>query len=129
MFRYFTFFLLCGYLVDANKNVQVGNNHLNGDQNVGGIHFFEFHAPHGGMGLGLKIVLFGGIAILVTYWCIKRQTQQALSQLMIPNPYKDPLALQRQMQMWTFNDIVPVHTPQRRGYDRPRVGPIEDEEA
>ena len=42
------------------------NNKVDGDQTIGGVHFFEVHAPGGGMGLGIKI----GLAIVLLALCI-----------------------------------------------------------
>ena len=44
-----------------------------GDQAVGVVHIFEFHAKGGGMGMGLKVLIFGVIAIFVAYWCLKEK--------------------------------------------------------
>ena len=44
-------------------STSTANNKVNGDQNVGGLHFFEFHSTSGGMGLGFKIAIVLLIAL------------------------------------------------------------------
>ena len=60
----------------ANTNTQVGVNHLNGDESVGGLHFFEFHAPNGGTGIGFKIITAGILICALLYWCVKRNQER-----------------------------------------------------
>ena len=45
------FFMFLATLSTANNNAN------GGDQNVGGIHLFEFHGKHGGTGLGIKVII------------------------------------------------------------------------
>lgn len=113
----------------ANKNTQVGNNHLNGDQNVGGIHFFEFHAPNGGSGLGVKILIVAVIAIAVAYWCIKQRIkkcyQKATSafQVIPRDQLAIPMAGMHGMPK-VRAEIAPTHTYSSAR----RVGPLEEEQ-
>lgn len=44
----------------ANENVQ-------GDKTVGGLHFFEVHAPNGGTGVGIKILIALAIIALAVF--------------------------------------------------------------
>ena len=68
------FLLLTGCL--ANQS-HVGNK-VAGDQSVGGIHLFELHAPGGGIGLGIKVLLIGAIVVAILYWYMRRQTIRAI---------------------------------------------------
>ena len=44
------------YLFMPNS-VSAGDK-INGDKTIGGLHFFEVHAPNGGTGIGVKIFIF-----------------------------------------------------------------------
>ena len=117
----------------CNKNVQVGVNHLDGDQTVGGIHFFELHAPNGGTGLGFKVLLIAAIALFIIYWFIKRRARDFMRSYFGSTPARSarqhhvplPLSALQLQQLQALNQIAPVHQQPRRSY---RVGPLEDEE-
>ena len=68
IFAFLMFSLLLGDLS--------ANNNKNGDQNVGGLHVFEFHGQHGGMGIGLKLVIVIIIIVLVLYIFIRYRTKR-----------------------------------------------------
>ena len=55
----------------------VGNK-VQGDQTVGGVHLFELHAPGGGIGLGIKVLLIGGLILALLYWYMRRPTIRAI---------------------------------------------------
>ena len=57
----------------VDSHVKTVNDVKRGDQAVGGVHIFEFHAKGGGMGMGLKVLIFGVIAVFVAYWCLKEK--------------------------------------------------------
>lgn len=61
------------------------NNKVNGDQTVGGIHFFEVHSTSGGMGIGIKIIIALFIAALVAYFCIRQKAKRFLKKSMMGN--------------------------------------------
>ena len=49
----------------APKTVTADN--VGGDKTIGGLHFFEVHAPNGGTGIGVKILFFLIILGLVIF--------------------------------------------------------------
>ena len=63
----------------------LANNKVNGDQTVGGIHFFEVHSTSGGMGLGIKILLALLVAGLLAYYCIRRRAKKFMKKSLIGN--------------------------------------------
>ena len=80
MFRFYAFvlLLLCtSPVLFANK--------VNGDQNIGGVHFFEFHSTSGGMGLGVKIILALLAAGLLAWYCIRRKAKKFMKKSLIGN--------------------------------------------
>ena len=48
-------------------------NNVKGDQSYGGIHLFEWHGEHGGIGLGWKILLALLILLAIGYWWTKKK--------------------------------------------------------
>ena len=62
----------------VHSNVKTVNDVKRGDQAVGGVHIFEFHAKGGGMGMGLKVLIFGVIAVFIAYWCLKEKCRTIL---------------------------------------------------
>ena len=62
----------------VRSNVKTVNDVKRGDQAVGGVHIFEFHAKGGGMGMGLKVLIFGIIVLFVAYWCLKEKCRTLL---------------------------------------------------
>ena len=118
-------------VANANKNTQVGVNHLNGDQTVGGLHFFEFHAPNGGTGIGFKIIAAGLLICALLYWCIKRKTKNALRRYgLIPTATTalQQLALQQLPTVQTPHAPAPVHRAPYARDRSTRVGPLRDED-
>ena len=115
----------------ANKNTQVGVNHLNGDQTVGGLHFFEFHAPNGGTGIGFKIIAAGLFVCALLYWCIKRKTKSALRRYGLApatNTALQQLALQQLPTIQTPRAPAPVHRAPYARERSTRVGPLREED-
>lgn len=76
-------YLLCYAQLSFAGQSHVGNK-VQGDQTVGGIHLFELHAPGGGIGLGIKVLLIGGLILAVLYWYMRRQTVKAIKRSAIP---------------------------------------------
>ena len=56
-----------------HDNSKTHNDVKQGDQSIGGVHIFEFHAPGGGMGIGIKLLIVAIIAVAVGYWCLKEK--------------------------------------------------------
>ena len=61
------------------------NNKVNGDQTVGGIHFFEVHSTSGGMGVGIKIIIALFVAGLVAYFCIRQKAKKFMRRSLVGN--------------------------------------------
>ena len=94
MFSLKFYFILCAIsmtkaLLDSNsmhqdfkikKSEKTINDVKRGDQALDGVHTFEFHAKGGGIGVGLKVMVFGVIAIFVMYWCLKEKCLTATHQ-------------------------------------------------
>ena len=58
------------------------NENVSGDKTVGGLHFFEVHAPNGGTGLGIKLLLALALVILAVYCYYRwRQFKKRLANL------------------------------------------------
>ena len=117
---------LPGFLA-SNKVNQVGINHLNGDQTTGGIHFFEFHTPSGGIGLGTKLLFVAFIAILIGYFCLRRKFKKAInraSNLPTVAPIVAPEAttLVHLANLLAEREIEPVHVNRSR-----RVGAMSED--
>ena len=77
----FVVFTVASAVLDSNSLNQNFNNDdsrthndiKEGDQSIGGVHIFEFHAPGGGMGIGIKLLIVAIIAVAVGYWCLKEK--------------------------------------------------------
>ena len=106
MYKAFALYLIFAS-VSANQN-HVGNK-VGGDQTVGGIHLFELHAPGGGIGLGIKIMLIGGLVLALLYWYMRRQTIRAIRRTAYPYPATE------------MSEIATTVAPALRG--RPACGP------
>lgn len=128
---YFVIILLWIYLpgyLASNKVNQVGINHLNGDQTTGGIHFFEFHTPSGGIGLGTKLLFVAVIAILIAYFCLRRKLKKAINRASNQLPTVAPIVapeattLVHLANLLAEREIEPVHTNRTR-----RVGAMSED--
>jgi len=73
-------------LIACNALTQnhVGNKAA-GDMTIGGIHLFEFHAPGGGIGLGLKLLLVAAVALAILYWWMRRRAKKMVKRT-LTNP-------------------------------------------
>ena len=81
------------------------------------------------MGLGLKILLFGGGSLLIAYYCIKKSVKKTLGKQINPAlSILDPQRLQNLQQLRALEELAPVHNPQHRGRGPLRVGPLDAEE-
>ena len=99
-----TFLLLIAYLlslscaqdIKTNKvTKQVThqvNNTVQGDQSYGGIHLFEWHGQHGGIGLGWKILFVLVLVLLLAYWWMKRKANKCFGLLPTLMPQAMPAA-------------------------------------
>ena len=67
------------------KQTQVEST-VEGDQTVGGIHLFEVHAPGGGIGIGIKVLIVLAIIGGLVYWYIRRKANKLRRQLNLVNP-------------------------------------------
>ena len=74
-----------------HKSTKTTNDVQKGDQTIGGVHLFEFHSPGGGMGIGIKVLVFLIIAAAVIYWCLKEKCR------LIASRYTNP-PIQRTIQ-------------------------------
>ena len=77
----FVVFTVASAVLDSNSlnqnfnhdNSRTHNDIKKGDQSIEGVHIFEFHAPGGGMGIGIKLLIVAIIAVAVGYWCLKEK--------------------------------------------------------
>ena len=69
---------------NTRTDTKTRNDMRKGDQSIGGVHLFEFHSPGGGMGIGLKTMLFAIIAAAVLYWCLKEKCRAILGRYTNP---------------------------------------------
>ena len=56
-------------------------NNVKGDQSYGGVHLFEIHGEHGGIGMGWKVIFIVARVCLVAYWWAKRKTSKCFGLL------------------------------------------------
>ena len=135
----FTFIAFCFCIfigVTANKNTQVGVDHLSGDQNVGGIHFFEVHAPNGGSGLGFKLMVVAILVLIILYWCVRRKYKSTVRRYAgvsaiataagLPGPAAAALQYLPVQPPAQAVPVAPVHTC--RAPLPHRIGPISEPE-
>ena len=59
-------------------------NQVKGDQDVGGIHLFEFHTTSGGVGMGWKILLLALIVIMALYFYIRHRMRRYVRSQILP---------------------------------------------
>jgi len=74
--KFFIFYCMsliafCFALLDRNQKTTNNQDTIAGDQSYGGVHLFEFHGQHGGMGLGFKLIFTAVLIFAVVYWCLK----------------------------------------------------------
>jgi len=100
------------HIKKTTKNVASG-----GDQVIGGVHVFEVHAPGGGMGLGIKVLLLGVIAVAVGYWCLKEKCRMITGRF--TSPTQRPIGdLENAIEMCTCRHNRPAESS--RSSARPR---------
>ena len=70
-------------------------NSGDGDQTVGGIHFFEIHAPGGGLGIGIKIMILLAILGVAVYCYYKWKNFRKKFSVLLPFSSREnhPLSL------------------------------------
>ena len=59
-------------------------NKVQGDQDVGGIHLFEFHTLSGGVGMGRNIMMVVMIIILALYFYIRHRMRRYVRSQILP---------------------------------------------
>ena len=59
-------------------------NQVKGDQDVGGIHLFEFHSTSGGVGMGWKILMVTMFVILALYFYIRHRMRRYVRSQVLP---------------------------------------------
>ena len=62
----------------------IATNQVRGDQDVGGIHLFEFHSTSGGVGMGWKIMMVALIIILILYFYIRHRMKRYVRSQILP---------------------------------------------
>lgn len=89
------------------RNTQVGvNNKVEGDQSVGGVHLFELHSPHGGTGLGIKILIVGLIVGGLIYWFVNRKIRKCRMAML---PYAHAAGDVSRVSCLAAYELAPVH--------------------
>ena len=105
--------LLSALFILALISTSTANNKVNGDQNVGGLHFFEFHSTSGGMGLGFKIAIVLLIAICLAYYCIRRRAKKFMRKSLLGNVLTSVTSTQPMAPNQQLNAQLP---PQQQPY-------------
>jgi len=89
------------------RNAQVGvNNKVEGDQTVGGVHLFEVHTPEGGMGFGIKVMVFAFIIGVILYWFIRQRVKKCRRAL---DPYSAAAGNVSHFTQLAMAELAPVH--------------------
>ena len=84
---------------NTKTDTKTKNEVRRGDQSIGGVHLFEFHAPGGGMGIGLKTMLFAVIAAAVLYWCLKEKFRAIMGRYSNPPVQRAIMDVEDAMEM------------------------------
>ena len=89
------------------RNTQVGvNNKVEGDQTVGGVHLFEVHTPEGGMGFGIKVMIFVFIVGVILYWFIRQRVKKCRRALV---PYSSAAGNVSNLTQLAMTELAQVH--------------------
>ena len=131
-------------LIACNALTQnhVGNKAA-GDMTIGGIHLFEFHAPGGGIGLGLKLLLVAAVALAILYWWMRRRAKKMVKRTLTnpllanasaftsANAFPAPTAPAAAQPIGAAYPLQPMHTccrPSSSRYHRRRQETSDEEE-
>ena len=72
------------YLLLITFTSAAAANQVRGDQNVGGVHLFEFHSNSGGMGLGWKVIIGIVIFLIIVYIYVRYRARKYVKKHLLP---------------------------------------------